>query len=91
MPVIITQCSGAKNPGLIVARDKYNTRFHSAVRKFMASDRSEGWRWFILSAAHGLLNPSDLLDNYEMTLRNDFEIATFEEPIFAVALSRNLP
>jgi hypothetical protein len=56
-----------KQPGKHAARDLYASDWFKKARAY--AERN-GDAWFILSAEHGLLSPSEPIEPYEKTLKN---------------------
>jgi hypothetical protein len=65
--VALVSCVKSKKPVPAAARDLYTSPLFRGMATFAQSHASQ---WFILSAKHGLLNPSEVIEPYEMTLRS---------------------
>lgn len=61
----IVGCGRSKLPFATPARDLYTGNLFRAAR---AHVEAEGVRWLILSAYHGLLNPSEVIEPYDWTM-----------------------
>ena len=64
-PVILVACCGPKLTDPSLAADLYVSDLFKKARCY-AERRG---RWFILSALHGLLNPSSVIAPYDVTLK----------------------
>lgn len=64
-PVILVACCGPKLPDPSPAADLYVSDLFKKARSY-AERRG---RWFILSALHGLLDPSAVIAPYDVTLK----------------------
>lgn len=64
--VFLVSCVSAKCSSAAPARDLYLSAW---FRKARAWVESHGGRWFILSAAHGLVPPDQIIQPYEKTLK----------------------
>jgi hypothetical protein len=64
-PVILVACCGPKLPDPSPAVDLYVSDLFKKARSYAERRGS----WFILSALHGLLDPSAVIDPYDMTLK----------------------
>ncbi|CAN5359695.1 hypothetical protein BH23VER1_BH23VER1_27080 [soil metagenome] len=65
-PIRLVGCVKSKRSGPAPARDLYTS---DLFRKRRAYVESFGDRWFILSAQHGLVLPEDVLEPYDMALK----------------------
>lgn len=66
MTVVIVQCGSQKLKHPARADELYTGRLFKAGRR--AARRLAGSRWFVLSAKHGLVNPSTILVPYDATI-----------------------
>jgi hypothetical protein len=64
-PVYLVACVGQKAPQRCRAADLYQSDWFKKARAYV---ESEGERWFILSAEHGLLSPTTRIAPYETNL-----------------------
>ena len=64
-PVVVVACCGPKLMGPAPAEDLYISDLFKKARTY--AERSG--RWFILSALHGLLDPSMVIAPYDVTLK----------------------
>src|ERR1700683_3595000 len=64
-PVTLVACCGPKLAEPAPAADLYVSALFKKARTY-AEQRG---RWFILSALHGLLDPSTVIDPYDVTLK----------------------
>lgn len=60
-------CVSMKQSRPCLARDMYTSPLFKLSRNIVERHTS---RWFILSAKYGLLDPNDIIEPYEMTLKN---------------------
>jgi hypothetical protein len=66
MIVGVVSCGSVKLDKAAPARDLYCGRFFQVCSKFV-EPRSD--RWIILSAKHGVLDPDEIIDPYDLSLR----------------------
>lgn len=64
-PVHLVACVGQKLPHPARAAQLYQSDWFKKARAYVAS---QGGRWFILSAMHGLVSPSRTIEPYNVTL-----------------------
>ena len=64
-PVYLVSCVSVKTAGRCPAAELYQSDWFRKTRAYV---EATGCRWFILSAEHGLLHPSDWIDPYNTTL-----------------------
>lgn len=64
-PVYLVSCVSLKADGRRPAAELYQSDWFRKARTYV---EATGCRWFILSAEHGLLHPSDRIDPYDTTL-----------------------
>lgn len=64
-PVHLVACVGQKLPHAARAGDLYQSDWFRKARTYVAA---QGGRWFILSALHGLVAPSRVIEPYNVTL-----------------------
>jgi hypothetical protein len=64
--VYLVACVGTKRIGLHRARDLYRSDWFCKARRVV---EATGCPWFILSARHGLLHPSEKVNSYDATLK----------------------
>lgn len=64
--IALVACVGEKQEGPCPAKDLYTTLLFRGTRKY-AEDHADDW--FILSAAHGLVKPTDTLSYYNTYLK----------------------
>jgi hypothetical protein len=65
MRIALVSCVKSKQPNPAPARDLYTSALFRKMRAFAERNAD---RWFILSAEHGLVEPSQILAPYERTL-----------------------
>ncbi len=65
-PIYLVACVGQKLDHRAPAAELYRSDWFRKARAYV---EAMGGRWFILSAAHGLVRPDQLLDPYDVTLR----------------------
>ena len=65
-PTYLVACVSQKLDRRAPAAELYRSDW---FRKALAYVEGTGARWFILSAAHGLVSPDQRLDPYDVTLR----------------------
>jgi hypothetical protein len=65
--IALVACVKSKRTGHHQAKDLYNSTLFTYSRRYAELHAD---RWFILSAKHGLLDPSTMLESYEGTLKN---------------------
>lgn len=63
--VALVACAAKKQPQPAPARELYVSPWFRFARAYV---EAQGWPWFILSARHGLLNPSQVIEPYNLTL-----------------------
>jgi hypothetical protein len=63
--VHLVSCVGLKAPGACCARDLYRSPWFLKARAYV---EAAGGPWFILSAAHGLVRPDEVIAPYDCTL-----------------------
>jgi hypothetical protein len=61
-------CGDAKHDGLLPARDKYRSTYFGLKRDFAETFCD---RWWILSAKYDLLNPDQVIDDYDVAITDD--------------------
>lgn len=61
----LVSCVKGKRSSAAPAKDLYISDWFKKARRIV---ETEGWRWFVLSAKHGLLDPEELIAPYEKTL-----------------------
>lgn len=61
----LVSCVGQKGRSPAPAKDLYLSDWFIKARRVV---EREGWRWFVLSAKHGLLDPEEQVAPYEKTL-----------------------
>lgn len=64
-PVYLVSCVSLKANSARPAAELYQSDWFRKARAYV---EATGCRWFILSAEHGLLHPSDRIDHYDTTL-----------------------
>lgn len=64
-PIQLVACCATKRDRPAAAADLYRSDWFTKARAYV---EATGTRWFILSAAHGLVKPGQRLDPYEATL-----------------------
>ena len=64
-PVYLVACVSQKESTARRARDLYRSDWFRKARAYVTA---QGGRWFILSACHGLVKPSDRIEPYDVTL-----------------------
>jgi hypothetical protein len=64
-PVHLVSCVGLKAAGPCAARDLYRSQWFRKARAYV---EAAGGPWWILSAAHGLVAPDEVIAPYECTL-----------------------
>lgn len=67
MKTILVSCVGEKLDRAAPAKDLYQSQWFKLARKYA---EQRGDRWFILSAAHGLVDPEAVLPPYNCTLND---------------------
>lgn len=65
MRIALVSCVKSKRAVASPARELYTSRLFTGLRAIAESTADE---WFILSAEHGLVEPSQILEPYERTL-----------------------
>ncbi len=65
MTVCLIACCGPKLDRPAAVRELYTSPL---FRKSVAFAERNGWRWAVLSAKHGLVQPDDVLEPYDVTL-----------------------
>jgi len=63
--IALVGCVKSKQAGRHEARDLYDSALFKYSRSYAEANSD---MWFILSAKHGLVNPTDSIDSYEDTL-----------------------
>lgn len=63
--VFLVSCVGKKSETAAAAADLYQSLWFKKARVYVELQES---RWFILSALHGLLNPTQVVEPYNYTL-----------------------
>ena len=63
--VYLVSCVGKKQPRAVAARELYLSDWFRKARAYV---EATGAPWFILSAEHGLLDPSTVISPYDRTL-----------------------
>lgn len=66
-PVFLVQCVSQKGDDAAAARDLYTSDWFKKARAYV---ESQGGRWFILSALHGLVRPDEVVAPYDLTLND---------------------
>ncbi|MEX2551955.1 MAG: DUF6884 domain-containing protein [Actinomycetota bacterium] len=66
-PVVLVACAGTKVPRPAPAKDLYVSALFLKSRSYA---ERVGYRWYILSAKHGLLGPEELVAPYDVTLKD---------------------
>lgn len=61
----LVSCVATKLTQVALAKDLYISDWFKKARRVV---ETEGWRWFVLSAKHGLLDPEEPIAPYEKTL-----------------------
>jgi hypothetical protein len=61
----LISCVGKKRPSAVEARDLYDSPLFTKLRKFVEKHCDY---WFILSAKHGLVEPTQVIEPYEESL-----------------------
>ncbi len=61
----LVSCVATKLTQVALAKDLYISDWFIKARRVV---EMEGWRWFVLSAKHGLLDPEEPVAPYEKTL-----------------------
>lgn len=61
----LVSCVGTKRQFPALAKSLYISDWFIKARRVV---EMEGWRWFVLSAKHGLLDPEEPIEPYEKTL-----------------------
>ena len=64
---VLVACVGKKKKRAAPARDLYQSTWFKKARRYAELDGNE---WYILSAKHGLLHPSEIVEPYDLTLRD---------------------
>lgn len=72
---VLVSCVGKKHDRASPAGDLYQSEWFKKARSYA---EMVGHRWYILSAEHGLLDPSQVIEPYEMTL-NTMDLPTRQE------------
>jgi hypothetical protein len=65
-PIVLVSCAGSKLSRPAEAKDLYVS---SLFQKSRAYAERVGRAWFVLSAKHGLLRPGDVIEPYDVTLK----------------------
>lgn len=65
--IFLVSCVEQKLPYAAAARDLYTSEWFLKARRYVEAQQAP---WFILSAAHGLLHPHQMVAPYERTLNN---------------------
>ena len=65
MRIALVSCVKSKQPVPAPARDLYTSALFRGLRRYAERNAD---RWYILSAEHGLVDPSEVLAPYEKTL-----------------------
>jgi uncharacterized protein DUF6884 len=63
--LFLVQCAAKKQSSAMPARDLYCSPWFVKARAYV---EQHGGRWFILSAKHGLVEPTAVLTSYNVTL-----------------------
>ena len=66
-PVFLVACVGQKGEAAAPAADLYTSDWFRKARAYV---ESQGGTWFILSALHGLVDPGQVIEPYNVTLNN---------------------
>lgn|SRR5487761_39543 len=66
MKIVLVACARKKRYGKHRAKDLYDS---ALFKKSVAFAKSNGDRWFILSAKHHLLDPEKFVKNYNLSLK----------------------
>lgn len=67
MKVVLVACVGKKSSYAAMARDLYQSTWFKKARRYA---EVVGDEWYILSAKHGLLEPTEVVAPYDLTLRD---------------------
>jgi hypothetical protein len=70
MTVYLVACAAGKLDVPSPAKDLYVSDLFSKSRAYVESRLGPDDSWFILSAKHGLLNPEDITDPYDLSLNS---------------------
>ena len=65
--IVLVQCVSKKLDGPCPAKDLYISPLFKKIKALVENSNSD---WFILSAKHHLLSPSEIIENYDKTLNN---------------------
>jgi hypothetical protein len=82
--VVLVQCVSTKRDGEHEARDLYDSRLWRAQREYA---EATGDRWYIMSAEHGLVEPTERLENYD-TFIGDVDTDEWAESVGDALSSR---
>jgi len=80
--LLVIACGARKGPQAAPAADLYRGQLFTAARRAAEAD---GRPWVILSAKHGLLRPTDVIDPYDATLTTDDDVTLLGSKVHSAA------